>query len=152
QRRRHAGGDHERDGAAAAADGLDRAARGAAGDHGARGGGDRGRQAAQNRARRGPGLYRAGGAAGAGEIDGAASPSTRRGIMSGKSKWDHVGKWVERAGLKTTWKPYGMPEILDPFTSRFADIDPMPKWDIPAKVMISSTITGAFFSKRTNPN
>ena len=67
-------------------------------------------------------------------------------------KWDHVRKWVERGGLKTTWKPYGMPEVIDPFTSRFADVDPMPKWNIPAKVMISTTITGAFFSKRAYPN
>jgi 3-keto-5-aminohexanoate cleavage enzyme len=67
-------------------------------------------------------------------------------------KWDQVHKWVERAGLKTTWKPYGMPEVIDPFTSRFADVDPMPKWKIPQKVMISATITGAFFSKRSNPN
>ena len=69
-----------------------------------------------------------------------------------KIKWEHVRKWVDRAGLKTTWKPYGMPEVIDPFTSRFADVDPMPKWNIPGKVMISTTITGAFFSKRSNPN
>ena len=69
-----------------------------------------------------------------------------------KIKWDQVDKWVARQGLKTTWKPYGMPEVLDPFTSRFADVDPMPKWDIPQKVMIAATITGAFFSKRSNPN
>jgi 3-keto-5-aminohexanoate cleavage enzyme len=69
-----------------------------------------------------------------------------------KIKWEHVRKWVDRAGLKTAWKPYGMPEVIDPFTSRFADIDPMPKWKIPEKVMISTTITGAFFSKRSNPN
>ena len=55
-----------------------------------------------------------------------------------KIKWDHVRKWVDRAGLKTTWKPYGMPEVIDPFTSRFADIDPMPKWNISGKVMIST--------------
>jgi 3-keto-5-aminohexanoate cleavage enzyme len=73
-------------------------------------------------------------------------------MSADKIKWDQVNKWVERAGLKTTWKPYGMPEVIDPFTSRFADVDPMPKWDIPNKVMISSTITGAFFSKRSNPN
>lgn len=72
--------------------------------------------------------------------------------MTDKIKWDQVRKWVERAGLKTTWKTYGMPEVLDPFTSRFADVDPCPKWDIPNKVMISTTITGAFFSKRSNPN
>src|SRR5687768_1539575 len=69
-----------------------------------------------------------------------------------KIKWDQVDKWVARQGLKTTWKPYGMPEVLDPFKSRFADVDVMPKWDIPPKVMISTTITGAFFSKRSNPN
>ncbi len=72
--------------------------------------------------------------------------------MSDKVKWEHVEKWVARQGLKTTWQAYGMPEILDPFTSRFADIDPLPKWDIPSKVMISTTITGAFFSNRINPN
>ena len=69
-----------------------------------------------------------------------------------KIKWKQVDKWVARQGLKTTWKPYGMPEVLDPFTSAFADVDPMPKWDIPQKVMIAATITGAFFSKRSNPN
>ena len=69
-----------------------------------------------------------------------------------KIKWDQVEKWVGRAGLKTTWKPYGMPEVIDPFTSRFADVDPLPKWNIADKVMISATITGAFFSKRSNPN
>ena len=74
--------------------------------------------------------------------------------MSGNDriKWDQVRKWVGRAGLKTNWKPFGMPEVLDPFTSRFADVDPLPKWDIPQKVMISTTITGAFFSKRANPH
>ncbi len=74
--------------------------------------------------------------------------------MSEKDKvnWDQVKKWVSRAGLKTQWKPYGMPEVLDPYTSRFVDVDPLPKWQIPPKVMISSTITGAFFSKRANPN
>jgi 3-keto-5-aminohexanoate cleavage enzyme len=69
-----------------------------------------------------------------------------------KVKWQQVRKWVEREGLQTKWKAYGMPEILDPFTSAFTDVDPMPKWNVPEKVMISTTITGAFFSKRANPN
>jgi 3-keto-5-aminohexanoate cleavage enzyme len=74
--------------------------------------------------------------------------------MSGNDKvhWTHVKKWVEREGLITKWKAYGMPEAMDPFTSRFVDVAPMPRWDIPQKVMISTAITGAFFSKRTNPN
>ncbi len=71
---------------------------------------------------------------------------------SDKVKWEHVNNWVSRRGLKTDWKVFGMPEILDPFTSSFVDVDPMPKWDIPQKIMISTTITGAFFSKRSNPH
>lgn len=69
-----------------------------------------------------------------------------------KVKWEQVKKWVGREGLITKWKAYGMPEALDPFTSRFVDVEPMPRWEIPKKVFISTTITGAFFSKRTNPH
>jgi 3-keto-5-aminohexanoate cleavage enzyme len=68
-----------------------------------------------------------------------------------KVNWDQVNKWVGREGLITKWKAYGMPEALDPFTSRFVDVPPMPRWDVPEKIMISTAITGAFFSKRTNP-
>jgi 3-keto-5-aminohexanoate cleavage enzyme len=66
--------------------------------------------------------------------------------------WDQVNKWLGRAGLKTNWLPFGMPEILDPFGSRFGAIEPMPRWDIPRKVFIATAITGAFFSKKSNPN
>lgn len=69
-----------------------------------------------------------------------------------KVKWDHVNSWLAKSGLKTDWKVYGLPEILDPSSSQFVDVDPMPKWKIPEKVMISTTITGAFFSKRANPH
>lgn len=71
---------------------------------------------------------------------------------SDKVHWEHVQKWVAREGLSTRWKAYGMPEAMDPFTSRFVDVAPMPRWDIPEKIMISTAITGAFFSKRSNPN
>jgi 3-keto-5-aminohexanoate cleavage enzyme len=73
-------------------------------------------------------------------------------MSNDKVKWDQVNKWVAREGLQTKWKAYGMPEALDPFTSRFVDVAPMPRWDISKKVFISTTITGAFFSKRSNPN
>jgi 3-keto-5-aminohexanoate cleavage enzyme len=73
-------------------------------------------------------------------------------VSNDKVKWDQVNKYVAREGLVTKWKAYGMPEALDPFTSRFADVAPMPRWDVPRKVFISTTITGAFFSKRSNPN
>jgi 3-keto-5-aminohexanoate cleavage enzyme len=69
-----------------------------------------------------------------------------------KVNWDQVNKWVGREGLVTKWKAYGMPEAMDPFTSRFVNVAPMPRWEVPAKIMISTAITGAFFSKRTNPH
>ena len=69
-----------------------------------------------------------------------------------KVKWDQVRKWVSREGLVTKWKAYGMPEAMDPLTSRFVDVAPMPRWEVPGKIMISTAITGAFFSKRTNPH
>jgi 3-keto-5-aminohexanoate cleavage enzyme len=75
-------------------------------------------------------------------------------MMNGNDKvrWPQVQKWVKREGLITKWKAYGMPEAMDPFTSRFVDVAPLPRWDIPKKIMISTAITGAFFSKRINPN
>jgi 3-keto-5-aminohexanoate cleavage enzyme len=66
--------------------------------------------------------------------------------------WGQVNKWVEREGLITKWKAYGMPEAMSVLSSRFVDVDPAPRWDVPEKIMISTAITGAFFSKRVNPN
>ena len=74
------------------------------------------------------------------------------GLGNNKIKWDHVDKWVKKAGSKVIWKCYGLPEVLDIKTSAFADIDPMPRWQIPDKVFISVAITGAFISQRANPN
>lgn len=69
-----------------------------------------------------------------------------------KVDWEQVGKWVDREGLRAKWKPYGMPEMLDPFSSRFADIEPLPIWNIPPRIAVSVAITGAFFSRKANPN
>jgi len=69
-----------------------------------------------------------------------------------KVNWPNVKKWVDREGLVTKWKAYGMPEAMDPTASRFVDVVPLPRWEVPKKVMISTAITGAFFSKRLNPN
>lgn len=69
-----------------------------------------------------------------------------------KVNWEQVAKWVGRTGLKTNWQPYGMPEILDPHGSRFGDIVPMPRWNVSDTVFVATAITGAFFSKRANPN
>jgi 3-keto-5-aminohexanoate cleavage enzyme len=66
-------------------------------------------------------------------------------------RWQHVDKWSGREGLKTQWKPWGLPEVVSAHGSAFADVDQMPRWKISDKVAISTTINGAFFSKRANP-
>lgn len=49
--------------------------------------------------------------------------------------------------------PYGLPEIIDPEHTMYGhDFTVQNKWKIPEKVMITQTITGAFYSKRGNPN
>lgn len=72
-------------------------------------------------------------------------------LLKNKVNWNHVRKWYDREKLKTNWKPWGIPEIVDPVKSAFADVDPMPRWKVPGKVAISATMNGAFFSKRANP-
>jgi 3-keto-5-aminohexanoate cleavage enzyme len=72
-------------------------------------------------------------------------------LKNNKIRWDHVEKWYRRETIKTNWKPWGMPEIVDPAGSAFADVDTMPRWSVPEKVAISVTMNGAFFSKRANP-
>jgi 3-keto-5-aminohexanoate cleavage enzyme len=66
--------------------------------------------------------------------------------------WDHVNKWLGRTGIEMKWQPYGMPDVMDPYHTRFSDIEPMPRWNVPEKVFISAAITGAFHSKKSNPN
>lgn len=72
-------------------------------------------------------------------------------LTDNKIRWNHVAKWVERDGMKTQWKPWGLPEIVNPSGSAFADVDQMPRWNLSDKVAISATMNGAFFSKRANP-
>ena len=66
--------------------------------------------------------------------------------------WKYIEEWKKKEEFKTIWNPYGLPEIVDPFTSRYGDIEVQPKWPIPDKVVISQTVNGAFYSKRANPN
>jgi 3-keto-5-aminohexanoate cleavage enzyme len=73
-------------------------------------------------------------------------------LSNNKIKWKQVEKWYQREGMKTQWKPWGIPEIVDPNGSAFADVDPMPRWDLPAKVAISATMNGAFFTRTANPS
>jgi 3-keto-5-aminohexanoate cleavage enzyme len=50
------------------------------------------------------------------------------------------------------WKPYGLPEIIDPEHSAFFEGNIQPAWDVPEKIIIEPAITGAFFTRQANPN
>jgi 3-keto-5-aminohexanoate cleavage enzyme len=69
-----------------------------------------------------------------------------------KVNWKYIEELKKQAEFKTIWNPYGLPEIVDPFTSKYGPIEVQPKWNIPRKVVISQTINGAFYSKKSNPN
>jgi 3-keto-5-aminohexanoate cleavage enzyme len=66
--------------------------------------------------------------------------------------WDVVAKGVERAAGRMVWKPYGAPEILDPEHTAFHDNVVQSPWEVPQKIIVQAAITGAFFSRRANPN
>ena len=72
------------------------------------------------------------------------------GVEDSKIRWNQVNRWYQRERIKTNWKPWGLPEVVDSRRSAFADVDPMPQWKILVKVAISATINGAFFSKNVN--
>jgi len=69
-----------------------------------------------------------------------------------KVNWKYIEELKKTEEFKTHWIPYGFPEIVDPFTSKYGDIEVYKKWDVPEKVVISQTINGAFYSKKSNPN
>ncbi len=77
-----------------------------------------------------------------------------------KVNWDYVNEWkkdVNPLGRKEEFKaisiPFGLPEVVDPYGTRFGiDVEVLPKWNIPRKVLICQTVVGAFYSKKGNPN
>lgn len=66
--------------------------------------------------------------------------------------WDRVNEGLERERHRMIWRPYGLPEVVNPAGSAFHDVEISPPWDIPDKMIISSAITGAFYTKEINPN
>ena len=91
-------------------------------------------------------------------------------FMSGEL-WDSLGpaaqELVQEAAIEATaphqsqpifgasktravLKPYGMPDITNPFTSAYADVDVAPRWPISEEVAISVALTGGFFMTRHN--
>lgn len=66
--------------------------------------------------------------------------------------WDRVNKWVERDGVKTHWRVFGAPSIMSVDRTAFSEAEPMPRWATPQKLILSTAINGAFFTKNENPN
>lgn len=73
--------------------------------------------------------------------------------MADKVNWDVIEEWKKKEEFKCIWIPYGLPEIVDPIHTVYADksVDIQPAWNIPRKVVISQTIVGAFYSEKVNP-
>jgi 3-keto-5-aminohexanoate cleavage enzyme len=67
-------------------------------------------------------------------------------------RWDVVEKALERARHRLLWRPYGLPEIVDPSGSVFFEGKVSPRWDVPDRMIVSSAITGAFFTRTANPH
>jgi 3-keto-5-aminohexanoate cleavage enzyme len=66
--------------------------------------------------------------------------------------WERVNKWVAREGAQAYWKVFGAPAIMSVDKTAFSDAAPMPKWEEPQKLILSTAINGAFFTKAENPN
>lgn len=67
--------------------------------------------------------------------------------------WDRVSKWVERdGGAQAQWKVFGRPAIMSVDRTAFSDAEPMPRWAEPPKLILSTAINGAFFTRNENPN
>src|SRR4051812_45262156 len=72
--------------------------------------------------------------------------------MTDTVNWDRVREGVDRAEGRMIWKPYGLPDIVDPESSAFFKGNVQPAWDVPDKIIIQPAITGAFFTRKGNPN
>lgn len=68
-----------------------------------------------------------------------------------KIDWDRVQKGLERERHRMIWRPYGLPTIVDPEKSAFVDGPIQTPWEIPDRMIVSTAITGAFFTADANP-
>ena len=65
--------------------------------------------------------------------------------------WDEWEKEIP----KPIFNAYGAPEVTDVTITEYGPtkgVEVQPKWVLPEKIVIKATITGAFFSRRNNPN
>lgn len=73
---------------------------------------------------------------------------------SDKVNWKVVEEFSKKYGNYACTIPFGAPNITDPTHTIFAadDVDVQPKWNIPDKIIVATTITGGFYNKTSNPN
>jgi 3-keto-5-aminohexanoate cleavage enzyme len=71
--------------------------------------------------------------------------------MADSVDWEHVRKGLERERHRMIWRPYGLPEIVDPERSRFHAGPIQTTWPVPDKISVQTAITGAFFTRTANP-
>ena len=71
-----------------------------------------------------------------------------------KVNWNLIEQYKKQEDFKCIWNAYGLPEVVDPIHTAFAtsDVDVQPRWNVSDKIAISTTVTGAFYSNRVNPN
>lgn len=73
--------------------------------------------------------------------------------MANKINWDMVNGLLDSKDDITIAMAYGFPELINPLESIFApNVELQPKWDIPRDVAICTAITGAMYSRASNPN
>ncbi len=74
--------------------------------------------------------------------------------MTGRVNWDVIEKWKQKEGsMAAIWEAYGLPDITDPVGHSYGvGVDVQPKWNIPDKIAVSTTIVGSFYNKKANPN
>jgi len=72
-------------------------------------------------------------------------------MANDRINWDRVNNYLTRSKTRAVLKPYGMPDITNPFTSAYADVDVAPRWPVSEEVAISVALTGGFFMTRHNP-
>jgi 3-keto-5-aminohexanoate cleavage enzyme len=72
-----------------------------------------------------------------------------------KVNWDYIEEWKkkEKGDFKLIGVPFGLPEFMDPFGTKYGlNVEIQPAWNVPKKVFVCQAIVGAFISKRANPN
>lgn len=69
-----------------------------------------------------------------------------------KINWDLVHEMSNLYGHIVPNMRFGAENVIPNGTNFAPGVDVAPKWNIPEKLMINTTVTGGFFSKRVNPN